>query len=221
MKKILLIIAFAAAGHTVFALQESWTSVGVGFNNYFDAGSEYPTNYFAGPGIGMNAYLFKNRSNVGLFCSVTMDFPILEVSHRENSDYILAWQGVVGPGWRIPAGGRGAVRFAAGFAWLMSVGDFYSGDIRNSLSHAGMGIGIDAGYKLDIDERYYIDFGVTCAMAFFAASTINAYSDDNKVRTTVYDGFTRNQTLSAVRPYIGFGWNYYAEEPKPGKPPKE
>jgi hypothetical protein len=219
MKRLIVLICFLACMNFVVFAQEdtgeeriraSWDSVGFSWGNYFNSGTDIGDFYSGSPGIDLSSYGFYNQRNIGFFSKLGIMFPVVDTiengySPKFQMDYIL------GVGFRHEINENLNLHFGVGpnlnMYLLKTVG---SNELRFSL-----GIGGDIGFKKDLTDSVYIDFGTTLSYDFVTFRVVNSanyYGTDTK--KWIADSFF------GIRPYIALGFNTYQKTSKikMGKP---
>jgi hypothetical protein len=225
MKKYLILAVLTLAlGSTVSALTESWIGLGFGWGNLFETASDSGNTaktYMGSPGINFEGYSFWNRKNIGLFYNMGFLFPqksTLDINGVKTSvdlsvyDLLFQLDFILGPGFRVNLNDRFSLKFGAGFHYMQTVGKYtqsvytygYRTNVSVSVLGFNLGIGADAGIKLDLTDVFYISTGAALAWDF--ASHTSVFTSGASA-----EGWASNYFAFELRPYICLGINLWGE----------
>jgi len=224
MKKIYIAVCmFICFNAFAFSIEEQWFSFNFEFGNYFEKESSRGNTYLGSPGFNINAFSFTNEKNIGVFFRFSFLYPAIEKNNKADYDYLIQYDWIVGPGFRRDISDKSSLHFGIGLEFMYPLSIIYT---ENSTEYyvynINFGLGGDAGIKFDINDKIYIDIGLSFSYSFINFSALYSYSDDKKTTTTIYDDhITMKYTMIGVKPYIGIGFNYYRGESVWGKPKKE
>ncbi|MDR0599388.1 MAG: hypothetical protein LBG84_04815 [Treponema sp.] len=220
-KTLVLAVLWAGVTAAAFSQVEVWTSVGLEFGNSFQKYPGEGWGYLGAPGLNVNFYRFGGGGNGGLFFHFAALFPVIERRGGSNYDYLFQYDWIIGPGFRWAARG-GGFHFGAGLHMGWPLYGEYAGEAGDYVSRAvNFGLGLDAGFKYDLSDRWYIDFGLTLAYDFINATAREVSSGGGRVVTRVSnDTFAGDYSMAGVKPYLGMGVTMYGERYKYGKPPR-
>ena len=219
MKKVFIAILLTIGINTyVFSQTETWLSFGFEYGNFWENSSDGSDNfkgYMGSPGIGLSAYNFWNKGNIGLFVHDIFAFPTkmtAEIngvkSEIDLSNYFSIQVGIIiGPGFRYHITDAFKLYYGIGLNYFFTS----SSSDNSSVITYNLGIGGDIGLKYDISDVFYINIGSIIACDFMNFSIVStSYST---VAT-----FEKKYSLIHLRPYICIGFNFYRENDNMGKP---
>ena len=208
MKKVFITILLTIGINTyVFSQTETWLSFGFEHGNFWEKssdGSDYIKGYIGSPGIGLSAYIFWNKGNIGLFIHDIFAFPTKMTVERNGNkseidlsdDFLMQVGIIIGPGFRYHITDDFKLHFGLGLSYLLST----SSSINSSVVAYNYGIGGDIGLKYDISDIFYINIGSIIACDFMNLTTVS----DSYSSVSV---FAKNYSMIHLRPYICIGFN--------------
>lgn len=193
---------------------ESWLSLGFEYGNFWESATVNNTATKAdmrSAGVNLTGYTFWNKKKMGLFVNDSFLFPLkgsatvngnkIEGNFSDIYDFIMLIGLVTGPGFRFPISEKFIFRFGVGPSFFMLSG---TADESRILGF-NLGIGGDLGFKFDVSEVFFIDFGSKIGADFLSWSIINSPVGDTS-------GAADNYVMFRVQPYISIGLNYYTKE---------
>ncbi|MDR2509792.1 MAG: hypothetical protein LBC77_04010 [Spirochaetaceae bacterium] len=197
---------------------ESWTSVGISFENLIEETPAGDTGYVFAPGTNIAITSFAGKGNAGFFMNFSFAHPAVSAAGAADYKYLPFYDFFMGPAFRKAIrenltfhGGIG-IDAAARFAGYTEAGEDYAWHSIN------LGLGAVTALKLDINDRIYLDFGLAVTSPFFFVESLFKWSSDGNVRTTIKSENLDAKLSIGVRPYICLGFNYYVEKGIYGKP---
>jgi hypothetical protein len=223
MKRLIVLISLLTCMNFVVFAQEdtgeekiatSWDSVGFSWGHYFNSGTDIGDFSFGSPGIDFSEYGFYNQKNIGSFINVGLMFPVVDTIENGYSPKVQM-DVIFGVGFRHKIKENLNLHFGVGpnvnMYGLKTVG---SSEVRFSL-----GIGGDIGFKKDLTDSIYIDFGSKLSydfVTFRVVKSANYYGGTDTKRKWITNSFF------GIRPYIALGFNMYQyqkiSKTKMGKP---
>jgi hypothetical protein len=230
MKRLGMLGFMVLVSASVFALTETWGTIGFGWGNFFEDNPVSGNTFLSAPGLAMSAYSFSDRRDSGMFAHVSVLFPVLKSTDGgatwpetdiANLDSVIQCGMIIGPGFRHHFNERLKLMFGFGFdlterfAWLREHdGDTTTQEYINFSFN--MGVGGDVGVKYDITDKVFFSVGTTISVDFLTFGTAEASSPAFKSRTT---DWLDVKMSASIRPYIAIGFNAYTEQPAVfGKP---
>jgi hypothetical protein len=213
----------------LFAVQEQWFSTGFGFGNSFEF-SQGETAYIGAPGFNLNYYGFSNTKNIGVFFQWSMLFPKAISGNEEAKGYNLQIDFLVGTGFRYGFTEQLHLYGGIGLTWMFMTASYSRNDPKiagTSLDYekslSNLGLGADIGVKYDVTDYFYISIGSTVSCLFISSASLYSFShpsNDTSIQTRISNDWVKDYFLMNVKPYIGIGFNSYAEKRSWGKPKK-
>jgi hypothetical protein len=210
--------AVAAFSGTVASFNttiEDWLSIGLLYGITIPSFAD-PSNTmdkpFGGLGTGLNLYSFSNLNNIGLYFHLFFMAPGAAVSERvENSNTIkeemkVQFGLIIGPGVRIRLDYDMYLHFAAGLHFDLFSGTYkqivLTSEIPYNLNGMNVGLGGDMGFRKNLNESFFLDFGCTFGVDFY-----------NKVFLEIPGGgIMPRYTWLLIKPYISAGINIIIEK---------
>jgi hypothetical protein len=227
LKKILAVILLVGIGSSVYALSETWFSLGFEYGNFFENLSDSGNtakSYLGSPGVNLNMYQFWNGMDIGIFVHDLFAFPknstteINGVKYEADLsvyDFRMQVGIITGPGFRYNFNDRLKLQFGIGFSFLETVASYSMYTEYGTLSYFmlafNFGVGSDVGIKYDITNIFYLNIGSIVGIDFANHTSISSSMG------SVSDWASRYSMLH-VRPYICIGFNWYRESDNLGKP---
>lgn len=224
MKKIILISclvlgqashAFSGSLASFNSYIEDWLSVsllyGVTLPSFSDPGNTMDKS-FGGLGTAGNFYSFSNGHSVGFYFHLFFLAPGASVAERVESGNTIKEEMkvqfglIIGPGFRVRLGYDMFLHLAAGLQLDLFSGTYkqivLGSEIPYNLNGMNVGAGADLGFKKNLNDSFFIDFGCTVGAAFM-----------NKVFLEVPGGGTvPKYSWILVKPYISVGINMIVEK---------
>jgi len=219
MKRILLcmalILGICAA---VFSFEgEHWLSLGLSFENVIESGDIIEDMYMGSLGFDVGLYNFFNRKDIGLFMNAYYFIPLVNSLPTVYAP-IIQYGFLLGPGFRYNINETMKLHFGVGFN--MQLINFYragNGQLKLYDSRVILGIGGDVGFKYELTDIIYLNFGAKLSLNF--ANYMTTESSIDNWETAIIDsyGWVNNYLMFEARPYFAVGFNFHGES-RWGKP---
>ncbi|MDR1230471.1 MAG: hypothetical protein LBK61_03610 [Spirochaetaceae bacterium] len=215
MKKAGLFLLFLfSLGFYVFAqTQETWTSLGFEFGNYFENFQDSRNTYIGSAGISLNFYFFEYGKKVGFFNRNSFLFPVLKTSDSNNFVYGTQMVFVLGPAFRYMFSEKLTLQSGIGINFYGIYIDYTEGSYTYPVSSMVLGLGADFGLKIDVNDIVFLNVGT--AFSFNFLNTFSVSSMPSVIENWV-DGYMAFE----VKPYVCIGINAYTENFRYGKSKK-
>jgi hypothetical protein len=201
---------FSAWALSINTHTENWLAVNLEYGCFFknplipDATAE---NQYGSFGTGLAFYSFFNWQSWGYFIRAYFLFPGVTISKKTGGlittdEVVDALMGlIIGPAYHIVLQNDAYLYFAGGFHISYLNGSYSTmfpgtppATFQYDLGGFNIGIGGEAGFKYNMTEIFYLNFGLTFVMDFFS----KIYLDDpDKVKP--------QYLWINLKPFFGFG----------------
>jgi len=183
---------------------ESWTSLGVSYENIFTKGQDMHDMKADSIGLDATTFTFINRSPVGFFSHIYAPLTTLS-NNLPNGNNLNQLLGVaIGPGFMVELGNNLALQFGLGFElkcfWIESDKPKH---VDNNLT---FGVGADIGLKYNFTNTWYVGIGSKVSYAFANYRQATSRTDDPDLFRQDFDGWVKNYSLIGFAPYLSIGY---------------
>jgi hypothetical protein len=216
MKKIILLALLLLCGTiSAFSLQENWTGTGFSFGNTIEFTHPDITTYLGSAGFYISGYSFQDKKPIGAFVQGSFIFPVITQGNEQNYDMQIEL--LLGISSRLSITNVLKLYGGLGVDFHLIRGIYYKqGSITESeflkFIH-NFGLGGDIGLKYDLTDFLYINLGCTLTYTFFNHTSIRSYTkmENIDIEYLRREGSVKGYNTMTVKPYIGIGFNYYAD----------
>jgi len=224
MKKSMMFFALIFGVSSVaFSIEETWLSVGYQqaffIDTYKDQGTAVET-YTVSRGTNLSVYRFFT-DNVGIFInSPLLLFPTSSWVLNDNglstidlNDYAINSQTglIAGVAFKTDLTDDFKAYFGIGFDYLFTSAVYPgSGNVSYFKTMHSLGLGTDAGVKVDLADKFFVRLGSTFTFDFARYTELETYNGVAVLNTA--SGWDKGFATLSAMPYISVGVNFFWTE---------
>jgi len=205
-----------------FAIQETWFSLGYqqafSVDTYKDDGVATET-YTVSRGANISAYRFFT-DNVGIFVHGSLLFPSSGWVFNNDGLSPVDFNGyainnqiglILGAAFKFDITDDFNSYFGIGLDYLYASATYSGlGNVSYDRMQSSLGIGADAGVKVDLADRFFVKVGSTFTFDFARHTTLDTY---NGVATgDSFSGWDKGFLMLGANPYLSVGINLFWTE---------